>query len=137
VVSQTTRYALQILGFLVTRRDERTRGDEIARATGIPANYLSKIMNQLRKSGLVDSQKGWGGGFVLKQEAQHRRIGEVVAIFEGEATPPNLQACVFGLPQCDDANPCPLHPYWGKIRETYHQMLDEKTVGELRMRKRP
>jgi len=136
VVSQTTRYALQILGYLVTRGNERTRGDEIARETGIPANYLSKIMNQLRKSGLVDSQKGWGGGFVLKPEAHHRQIGEVVAIFEGTATPPSIHACVFGLPQCDDANPCPLHPYWGKIRETYHQMLEEKTVGELRMRKR-
>lgn len=136
MVSQTTRYALQILGFLVARPDGRTRGDEIARETGIPANYLSKILNQLRKSGLVDSQKGWGGGFQLRPEALSKPIGDVVAIFEGASAPHGIEACVFGLPQCDDNNPCPLHSYWGKIRETYHEMLQAKTVGELKMRPR-
>ncbi|MBK7702550.1 MAG: Rrf2 family transcriptional regulator [bacterium] len=39
----------------------------VAAATGIPVNYLSKILNQLRKAGLVESRKGWGGGFQLRR----------------------------------------------------------------------
>lgn len=131
MVSQTTRYALQILGYLVSRQGERVRGDEVATATGIPANYLSKILNQLRKSGIVDSQKGWGGGFMVRPEALNRPIRDVVAVFEGEQAPNAIQVCVFGLPQCSDESPCPLHTYWGKIRDTYNEMLQEKTIGEL------
>lgn len=136
MVSQTTRYALQILGYLASHKGERVRGEEVAAATGIPANYLSKILNQLRKSGIVNSQKGWGGGFLVRPEALSRPIGDVVAIFEGPETANTLQVCVFGLPQCNNEAPCPLHGYWGKIRETYNEMIHQTTIGELLPRKR-
>ncbi len=131
MVSQTTRYAFQILGYLAAKEGERVRGDEIARDTGIPANYLSKILNQLRKSGMVTSQKGWGGGFMLRPEALERPIYDVLAIFDG-ADRRGPAACVFGLPKCDDANPCPLHPHWAKIRETYNEMLGQTRIANLK-----
>ncbi len=108
MVSQTTRYALQILGYLAGRRDRRVPGEEIAEATGIPPNYLSKILNQLRKSGLVDSQKGWGGGFTLREEALERPISDVMAVIEGSDATLRTD-CLFGLPSCDCKNPCPLN----------------------------
>ena len=67
--SQTSRYALRILGYLATNRDRWVLAREIAGETGIPANYLSKILSQLRKRGFVESLKGWGGGFRLKGTA--------------------------------------------------------------------
>lgn len=130
MISQTSRYALNILGFLVRHRDRRTRGEEIARSTGIPANYLSKILNQLRKQGLVDSEKGWGGGFQLRPGAGKHPIGEVLAIFEGvESLARN--DCVFGFPTCDEDDPCPLHPYWEKIRAIQTDMLKNTTIQDL------
>jgi Rrf2 family transcriptional regulator, iron-sulfur cluster assembly transcription factor len=135
MISQTGRYAFQILSYLVTHRDSRVRGDEIAAATGIPSNYLSKILNQLRKSGLVTSQKGWGGGFTLRDDAMSRSIVGVLEIFEGTG-PAREEECVFGLPSCDDKDPCPLHNYWSGIREQYHDMLYKTTVADLAMKKR-
>ena len=135
MVSQTTRYALQILGYLAGRGEDRVPGEEIAQATGIPSNYLSKILNQLRKNGMVDSQKGWGGGFTLREEALKHPISDVLAIIEGsEAT---LRTdCLFGLPSCDCENPCPLHSYWESIRDTYNTMLQEVHVADLASRGR-
>ncbi len=135
MVSQTTRYALQILGYLAGRGDDRVPGEEIAEATGIPANYLSKILNQLRKGGMVDSQKGWGGGFALRAEALNRPISEVMAIIEGSDATLRTD-CLFGLPACDCENPCPLHSYWESIRDTYHIMLNEVHVADLANRGR-
>ncbi len=131
MVAKTTRYALQILGYLAEKGRERVSGDEIAKETRIPANYLSKILNQLRKAGMVESQKGWGGGFILKPEALRRPIGDVLEVFEGSG-PRGADSCVFGLPRCDEKNPCPLHPYWAKIRKTYDKMLEETTIAKLR-----
>ncbi|MBK7047210.1 MAG: Rrf2 family transcriptional regulator [bacterium] len=61
MVNQTTRYALQILGYLARSDASLIPHEQIAREIGIPANYLSKILNQLRKSGIVESRRGWGG----------------------------------------------------------------------------
>ena len=133
MVSQTTRYALLILGYLAQDDQGKIPGERIARDTGIPANYLSKILNQLRKSGVVESQKGWGGGFRLLPEASERPLLDIVRIFEGD-NPAGIPPCVFGLPQCDDGNPCPLHPYWTGIRNSFGEMLRTTTVGELKRR---
>lgn len=131
MVSQTSRYALHILGYLVANTGRLVRGEEIATATGIPSNYLSKILSQLRKNGLVTSQKGWGGGFAVREQALERPIRDVLAIIDGaEAT--RRTDCVFGLPACDVDNPCPLHSHWEMIRQTYDTMLSDTRIGDLR-----
>jgi len=130
MVSQTARYALHILGFLAGRSGEMVSGDEIAATTGIPANYLSKILNQLRKAGLVESRKGWGGGFRLEGSAAARPIRDVLAAIDGVASTARSD-CVFGLPACDPNHPCPLHGYWEQIRTTFDTMLADTTVGDL------
>jgi len=130
MVSQTARYALHILGFLAGRGGEMVSGDEIAATTGIPANYLSKILNQLRKAGLVESRKGWGGGFRLEEAAAARPIRDVLAAIDGVASTERSD-CVFGLPACDPDHPCPLHGYWEQIRSTFDEMLSDNKVGDL------
>ena len=134
MVSQTGRYALRILGYLADRPDQWVQGVQVASDTGIPANYLSKILNQLRKRGFVLSQKGWGGGFLFKDQASKIPIAQVLDLFEG---PKERGQCLFGLGECDSKNPCPLHEHWEKIQQSYEDMLDTITVGDLRTAGRP
>ncbi len=130
MISQTARYALHVLGFLASRRDEMLPGEEIARATGIPANYLSKVLNQLRKAGIVESRKGWGGGFRVRPEAATRPIRDIVAAIDGiDSTRRN--DCLFGLPACSSSSPCPLHSDWERIRSIFDRMLADTTVADL------
>jgi Rrf2 family protein len=130
MISRTSKYALQILGFLVSENGGRSRSEDIAKKTGIPANYLSKILNQLRKQRLVEAEKGWGGGFRLRPEARQRPIEEILAVIDGVDST-RRDECVFGHPECDSGNPCPLHPYWERIRETYREMVSRTTVADL------
>ncbi len=133
MVNQTTRYALHILSFLAQAGDTLVPGERIAGEIGIPANYLSKILNQMRKSGFVESRKGWGGGFRLRPEAQERRLLDIVRVFEGEQ-PTGIPACIFGRPECSDEHPCPLHGQWATIRDSFDAMLRNTTIGELKYR---
>ncbi len=135
MIGRTTRYAFQILGFLAGRQDERVSGGQIAKATGIPANYLSKILNQLRKSGFVDSRKGWHGGFRLRPVAGQRTVRDVVAVIEGGPGDDEPE-CVFGFPQCDPSCPCSLHDYWERIHDEYEAMLDRTQVDDLAQSRR-
>jgi Rrf2 family protein len=134
MISQTGRYALSILGYLVRHDSELVRGEAIAAATGVPPNYLSKILNQLRKGGFVDSQKGWHGGFRLRASALDRPIREVLATIDGEDRTRRTD-CVFGQTACNEANPCPLHGYWEAIRSTFTSMLDDARVADLGRRR--
>jgi len=128
MISQTGRYALRILGYLADHQGQWIQGSQIAADTGIPANYLSKILNQLRKRGFVLSQKGWGGGFLFKEDASRVPIVHVLDLFEG---PKENGQCIFGMRKCDSQNPCPLHEQWAQIQDAYHEMLESKTVGDL------
>ncbi len=132
MISQTSRYALHILGYLVDRRGELVRGNEIAGATGIPRNHLSKILNQLRKAKVVDSQKGWHGGFVLRPEALNLPIRRVLVALDGAGSVDRAD-CAFGLPSCDAEQPCPLHPHWEAIRDRFALMVAETRICDLAM----
>lgn len=130
MVSQTCKYAFRILGYLAQHRDNLLRGEEIARATGVPANYLSKILNQLRKNAIVEARKGWGGGFRIREDALERPIRDVVAVLDGiEST--QRSDCALGLPQCNLDRPCPLHEPWQTIRATFDTMLAETRIADL------
>jgi Rrf2 family protein len=130
MISRTAKYALGILGYLAQRPRERVSGVQIANDIGVPANYLSKILNQLRKHGIVDAKKGWGGGFRLSARAKRRPIRDVLVLIDG-AESMGPRECLFGLPDCDVANPCPLHPYWEEIQEIHTEMATSVAIGDL------
>jgi len=128
--SRTARYALHILGHLAAHPDRMSRGEEIAAATDIPANYLAKILNQLRKAGLVESRKGWGGGFRLREGAGRRPIREVLELFDGVGST-DRRDCAFGRERCDDRHPCAMHEHWAQVRESYETMITTTRVADL------
>ena len=132
MVTKTTKYALRILGYLVDHPGRRVQGQEIAAATGIPANYLSKILSRLRKRGYVDGRKGWGGGFLLCDKAFSAPLADVLDVFKG--TMAVDRRCIFELRDCDARHPCPLHNHWERVRDEYNGMLSELLVRDLRSR---
>ena len=128
MVSQTGKYALRILGYLADHSGSWVLGREVAAATGIPANYLGKILNQLRKAGYVVSQKGWGGGFMLATGKLRASIAGVVEAIDGRRP---ADKCVFELGRCNSKNPCPLHEHWQRVNEQLDTMLAQVTIGSL------
>lgn len=104
MISQTAEYALRAMVFLALK-DSGLTGHEIAEATRVPPGYLSKIMQQLAKNKLVNSQRGIGGGFVLARKADQISILDVI-----NAVDPieRLVSCPLGI-ESHGSNLCPLH----------------------------
>jgi len=130
MISRTGKHALQILGHLVRNEGEWISGQDIAVATDIPANYLGKILNNLAKHEFVESRKGWGGGFTIQTKAMTRPISEVLEVVEGP-TAAESKECVYGLGQCNDDQPCPLHQHFKPIRGAFEDMLNDVTVRDI------
>ena len=128
MISKTAQYALSILRALADRPGKRIQGRNLARETGVPANYLAKIMSRLTREGFVDGQKGWGGGFTLNPRGAKKPLLRVIELFDGL---PDRHECLFGLRRCNEADPCPLHGHWEQIRSSFREMLSSTKVGQL------
>lgn len=128
MLTQTTEYALRALSCLARSPGEWQDVRKVSGSLGVPSNYLSKILGQLAKLGVVESRKGWGGGFRLRGDPSRVKLAEVIRPLEGIQHP---RPCVFGLPQCSEEDPCPLHDYWKRITEVHESMLEELTIADL------
>ena len=65
MISQTAEYALRIVVWLASRHPRRRPPARSRDATHIPPGYLAKVLQNLGRGGLVNSQRGLHGGFTL------------------------------------------------------------------------
>lgn len=122
-----TQHAIRALVALAKCGD-RMLVRELSTASQVPPPMLAKVMHRLAQHGLVKGQPGPGGGYILALAAGDIRLRDVVALFEG---PRFGTSCLFGLPECSDAAPCPLHGFWGGIRRQILAVLDSQDIAGL------
>jgi len=136
VLSRTTRYALEVLRCMAREPAARVAADRLSQETGIPANYLSKILDRLRQGGVVEGERGWRGGFRLRPDALDRPIRSISEIFEKRRARAAPEGCIFGLRRCDGSNPCALHAQWEQLCAAREALLTSHTLRDL-LTKRP
>jgi Rrf2 family protein len=107
---------------------EYGRTSEIAQVAGVPRNYLGKILFQMARRGLVESQRGLGGGFRLARSADRISLHEVIDSVEDLA---RWNDCAFGEKSCSEDRPCALHGRWGRVRDAYFSLLKNTSIAEL------
>jgi Rrf2 family transcriptional regulator, iron-sulfur cluster assembly transcription factor len=129
ILSRTSQYAIQTLIFIAMRQsDEPVLARHVAERLGVPAPYLSKIMQTLCKGDLLDSFRGPQGGFRLKPGVQKTDLMQIIRLLEGQGL---LETCVLGLKVCSDKTPCPMHHKWQPIKKNVVKMLQDYTLEIL------
>lgn len=129
IFSSTCQHALRALIYLSVHQARwPVLVREIAEEEGIPRPFLSKILHDLNKRGLVVSSKGPGGGYSLARNPSEIRLSDVVHAVDGAM---DLDAtCVLGLDECRDDSPCALHEFWKAFRIQYAESMDGLTLKE-------
>lgn len=127
MISLTGEYALRALIYLAQHADEwPVPGRTIAKETKIPRKYLSSILGDLVRAGVLDSTPGPGGGFSMVRTPKETMLIEVLAPFE-----PSLgtqRSCPFGNTMCGGDDPCTGHEHWKEVQEAYSRFLEETSV---------
>lgn len=101
---------------------------EIASEQDIPKHFLSKILQLLVKHKLLISMKGPNGGFRLSRPPEEITLIEVVDAIDGLDI---FSQCGIGFRECDENDPCPIHPDYIKIRERVFLLFQNKTLENL------
>lgn len=129
MISKTGIHATLALALLAQLSPGEFAGaSQIAKEVGAPPNYLGKLLKQLAESGILESQKGFGGGFRLAKTASKITLYDIVEPLDKIS---KWNGCFLGRAKCSDKSPCALHHRWSKIREVYLKFLKETTIAEL------
>ena len=100
---------------------------DISQRQGISLSYLEQLFSSLRKSGLVQSVRGPGGGYQLSSEANHISVGQII-----NAVNESVDATKCGgATGCQDGNQCLTHTLWSDLSSRITEFLDGITIGEL------
>ncbi len=129
MLTRTGLYAVRAMVALARLPERAYAGAaKVAQDIGAPPNYLSKLLKTLARQGLVESQKGLGGGFRLARDPKSIALLDVVEPIEHVS---RWSGCILGRPECSDVAPCAIHTRWKAVRDAYLHMLRRTTVAEL------
>lgn len=101
---------------------------EIAAALDAPASYLSKVLHNLTRVGLLRSVRGPRGGVQLARSARDIYLWDILSALEPAG---ELESCFLGLARCNAFTPCPVHKSWAPIRAQILNLLQTKSLGEF------
>lgn len=55
----------------------------LAEREGLPEDYLEKILQDLRRAGIVEAKKGTAGGYALVRQAKDVNVWEILSVLDG------------------------------------------------------
>ena len=130
-LTRAADYAVRVMIHMSTLpAHERALLPALARATGAPLSFLSKVLQALCRAGFIVSRRGQSGGFEILPPGRKASIREVIEAIEG---PICLNLCLVSGNSCSRKSSCPAHPVWAKAQEAMLGVLNTATVADLAM----
>lgn len=127
-ISAKVDYAVRALAEMAAGEEGPVKGEVIASRQGIPLNFLENILSDLRRAGIVASQRGSVGGYWLAVPAAAVTVADVIRTVEGPL------ADVRGEALEDLAYPGParsLRDVWVATRSSLRRVLEEVTIADI------
>lgn len=125
-ITRSSEYTIRALTYLA-RSGEGTflLARNMAEDLGIPAPFLGKCLQPLVACGILESQRGRGGGFRLLFPPDEVTLYQIV---DAQEHLDRARRCVLGQAECTDERGCPLHDYW---KATSNQFIDRLRTTSL------
>ncbi len=127
-LSARSDYALRAAIELAASGGGHVTADQLARTQAIPGKFLEAILTQLRRAGLVRSQRGPDGGFWLARPADEISLADIIRAIDGPLVgvrgerPENL-----GYTGAAE----PLQTVWIALRANERAILEEVTLEHV------
>lgn len=126
-LSARVDYALRAAAELAVAGGPRTL-DQLAAAQEIPAKYLESILGEMRRGGILRSQRGPEGGYRLGRPADEVSIADIIRVLDGElanvrgSRPEHLEYTGAAVP---------LQQVWIALRASERSILEQVTLAHI------
>ncbi|QCW98972.1 Rrf2 family transcriptional regulator [Aggregatimonas sangjinii] len=134
MLSKKTKYGLKALTFLAAQKGKSpVQIAEIAKQENISQKFLESILLSLRKTGILGSKKGKGGGYYLIKDPNEIMMTDVMRILEG---PIAMVSCVSlnfyeKCEDCPDEAACSVHQLMLMVRDSALEVYRNNTLADL------
>lgn len=128
-ISARADYAVRAaLQLAACQGDGPLKAEAIADAQEIPHKFLEGILNDMRRGGLVLSQRGGNGGYRLARPADSISIADVIRVVEG----PLVSVRGVRPPELAYSGPAEsLLPLWIALRANVRQILEGVSLADV------
>jgi Rrf2 family protein len=126
-LSKKSDYGLIALKHLAQHADASVSAREIASEYRIPVELLAKVLQRLARKGLLVSQHGINGGYVLARDPSQISIVDVVEALEG---PIGITPCERGS-SCNQLDLCSVRDPLMKLKAKVVRVLGDTSIYEL------
>lgn len=129
-LSTKARYAVTAMADLAGRGSDLpvTLG-EIAESQEISQAYLEQLFAKMRKSGLVNSVRGPGGGYTLSRIPGEIRISDIVVAVD---EPMKVTSCNLDEAKgCIRSGRCITHDLWEELGRHLHLFMASVTLADI------
>ena len=127
--SESVKHAIQAMIYLASNNNQLVMVNQIAEEYDIPKYYLAKLVQTLVKHHLIKSVQGRNGGIRLNKPSTKIKIIDIIHAIEGPS--PEKEMCIFGLDECSDFVPCPIHPEWKKMKLELNDKILNRNLNNL------
>ncbi|PRY65086.1 BadM/Rrf2 family transcriptional regulator [Vreelandella songnenensis] len=103
---------------------------DISKRQEISLSYLEQLFSRLRRSGLVQSVRGPGGGYLLARSADDISVSQVIDAVDETVDATRCQ----GLSDCQQGSTCLTHHLWCELSGQIRHFLDDVTLAQLMQR---
>jgi Rrf2 family protein len=124
--STKAEYGLKAMTNLAQCYPDQKTTKDIAQEENISQKYLERLLGKLRDGGVVESNKGKLGGFVLSRDPKKIPVGEIIELLDGEIAP---MRCVGKF--CASEHKCPSSMVWNKIGEQVKKTAYKIKLSDL------
>jgi Rrf2 family iron-sulfur cluster assembly transcriptional regulator len=129
-LSTKGRYAVMAMVDIAAQRaEEPVPLAEVANRQDISQEYLEQLFAKLRRAGLVDSQRGPGGGYKLSRPADQICIADIVSAVD---EPMQVTRCQGdAIDGCVKGEKCVTHELWAALGRQVFGFLSVVTLGDV------
>jgi len=134
MLSKRAKYGLKAL-LALSRQHQRGPVPiaELASSEQVPRKFLEQILVELRNQGIVQSQRGPGGGYSLRLPPEQVTVARVVRLFDGPLAPVPCASLHFYQPctDCPDERSCGVRLVMREVRDSTARILEGTTLADL------
>ena len=126
-LSTKSRYAITAVIDLANNADTAVSLKDVSERQSISLSYLEQLFCKLKNYGVVKSQRGPGGGYMLNKEANEISLYEIITAVEENID----QTLCGGSLNCQKDKPCSTHHVWTGLNTIISDYMKNITIGDV------
>jgi FeS assembly SUF system regulator len=127
-MSKLADYGTVFMSVMAREPDAVHSASSIATATGVATPTVSKVLKVLARGGVVQSQRGINGGYLLPRSPERITLAEVIAAVDG---PIGVTECTTLPGLCVHEAACAVRANWQKVNRLIYEALQQVTLADM------